>query len=152
LILFGIIGKISGVFLAIPNPVLGGVTTFLFASVMTSGLKVLTYIKWNRRDRFILAAALSFGVGDLLVPTWFTHLFDAVKSPSTGLTGFLDSITIILETPFLSAGIVALLLNLIIPQEQPMNSGIVEEEADPEAQPPNGEIVYHKEDEKDVKH
>lgn len=40
LIILGILAKISGVFLAIPNPVLGGVTTFLFASVATSGLKV----------------------------------------------------------------------------------------------------------------
>lgn len=34
LLLFGIIAKISGVFLAIPNSVLGGVTTFLFATVV----------------------------------------------------------------------------------------------------------------------
>lgn len=44
LLLFGILGKLSGVFLAIPNPVLGGVTTFLFASVMTSGIRVLSYL------------------------------------------------------------------------------------------------------------
>ncbi|KAJ3558138.1 hypothetical protein NP233_g11567 [Leucocoprinus birnbaumii] len=37
LILFGVLGKISGVFLAIPAPVLGGVTTFLFASVACIG-------------------------------------------------------------------------------------------------------------------
>ncbi|KAG8971440.1 hypothetical protein FRB90_010497, partial [Tulasnella sp. 427] len=138
LILFGILGKISGVFLAIPNPVLGGVTTFLFASVMTSGMRVLTYLKWNRRDRFILAAALSFGMGNLLVPTWYTHLFDGVNNPSAGLQGFLDSITIILETPFLSAGLVALILNLILPAEEVLASNIVVhergEEVDPEAQ------------------
>lgn len=78
---------------------LGGVTTFLFASVMTSGARVLSYIRWTRRDRFILAAALSFGVGDLLVPTIFTHLFDGVNNPNKGLQGLFDSITIILSTP-----------------------------------------------------
>ncbi|PSS08840.1 hypothetical protein PHLCEN_2v3455 [Hermanssonia centrifuga] len=117
LILFGILGKISGVFLAIPNPVLGGVTTFLFASVATSGVRVLSYIRFTRRDRFILAAALSFGIGDLLVPTIFTHLFDSVKNPNKGLQGLFNSITIILSTPFLVAGIVAVVLNLILPQE-----------------------------------
>ncbi|KDQ12408.1 hypothetical protein BOTBODRAFT_415204 [Botryobasidium botryosum FD-172 SS1] len=117
IILFGILGKISGVFLAIPNPVLGGVTTFLFATVATSGIRVLSYIKWRRRERFILAAALSFGFGDLLVPTIFTHLFDGVKNPGTGLESFFSSITIVLSTPFLSAGIVAVLLNLILPLE-----------------------------------
>ena len=117
LLLFGILGKISGVFLAstsfsrnmnedifsllyvVPNPVLGGVTTFLFASVMASGARVLSLVRWTRRDRFIIAAAFSFGVGDLLVPTIFTHLFDGVSHPNKGLQGFFDSITIILSTP-----------------------------------------------------
>jgi hypothetical protein len=46
----------------------------------------------------VLAAALSFGFGDLLVPTIFTHLFDDVNA-GKGLQGLLDSITIILSTP-----------------------------------------------------
>jgi xanthine/uracil permease len=117
LILFGILGKISGVFLAIPNPVIGGVTTFLFASVAVSGLRVLAYTKFTRRDRFVLAAALSFGLGDLLVPGIFTHLFDGVNNPNSGLKGLFDSITIVLSTPFLAAGLVGVLLNLILPQE-----------------------------------
>ncbi|KAG8854860.1 hypothetical protein FRB96_007260 [Tulasnella sp. 330] len=87
---------------------------------------------WTRRDRFILAAALSFGVGDLLVPTWYAHLFDGVHNPSAGLQGLLDSITIILETPFLAAGIVAVLLNGILPKEDPRARAI--EMADPEGQ------------------
>ncbi|KAH9949035.1 xanthine/uracil permease [Amylocystis lapponica] len=127
LILFGVLGKISGVFLAIPNPVLGGVTTFLFASVATSGVRVLAYTRFTRRDRFVLAAALSFGVGDLLAPNVFTHLFDRVKNPNSGLAGFLSSITIVLSTPFLIAGIVAVVLNLILPQED------VEEEEEEDA-------------------
>lgn len=117
LILFGVLGKLSGVFLAIPNSVLGGVTTFLFASVATSGLRVLGYVKYTRRDRFIIAAALCFGFGDLLVPDIFTHLFDGVRDPSSGLMGLFDAIEIILTTPFLLAGLVAVVLNLILPQE-----------------------------------
>jgi len=117
LILFGVLGKISGVFLAIPNSVLGGVTTFLFASVATSGLRVLAYVKYVRRDRFIIAAALCFGFGDLLVPDIFTHLFDGVRNPSSGLAGLLDAVEIVLTTPFLLAGLVATTLNLILPQE-----------------------------------
>ncbi|KAF8602016.1 xanthine/uracil permease [Ceratobasidium sp. AG-I] len=125
LIVFGILGKISGVFLTIPNSVLGGVTTFLFASVMVSGIRVLSTIKWQRRDRFILAAALSFGLGNLLVPEWYMHLFDGVEA-SSGLQGLFDSITIVLSTPFLIAGVVAVVLNLIIPQEEEPASNIVE--------------------------
>ncbi|KAF8265137.1 Xanthine/uracil permease [Lactarius quietus] len=101
LLLFGILGKLSGVFLA-SIPQLGSRwgNTFLFASVATSGLRVLAYAQFTRRDRFVLAAALSIGFGDLL-----------------GLQGLLNSITIILSTPFLSGGIVATILNLILPQE-----------------------------------
>jgi hypothetical protein len=87
----------------------------------------------------VLAAALSFGVGDLLVPGIFTHLFDGVRNPNRGLQGLFDSITIILSTPcelfsssscvlfsedergvlyvVLSSGIVAVILNLVLPQE-----------------------------------
>lgn len=83
----------------VPNSVLGGVTTFLFASVVVSGLRVLSFVQYTRRDRFILAAALSFGIGDLLVPDIFIYLFDGVKSPSNSLQGLFESITIVLSTP-----------------------------------------------------
>ncbi|KIK00528.1 hypothetical protein K443DRAFT_679101 [Laccaria amethystina LaAM-08-1] len=118
LILFGVLGKISGVFLAIPNPVLGGVTTFLFASVAVSGIRVLGYVKFTRRERFVLGAALAFGFGNLLKPDIFTHLFEGVKNPNSGLQGLFDSITIVLSTPFLAGGVVAAVLNLILPREQ----------------------------------
>lgn len=159
LILFGVLGKLSGVFLAIPNSVLGGVTTFLFANVAASGIRVLALVRFTRRERFILAAALSFGVGDLLRPDIFEHLFEGVKNPNKGLQGLFDSITIILSTPckslwfyslillnssliskfsqVLAAGIVAAVLNLIIPFEQeaeeiPTTSSV--EEVDVESQ------------------
>ncbi|OJA13503.1 hypothetical protein AZE42_12433, partial [Rhizopogon vesiculosus] len=117
LILFGALGKLSGVFLAIPNPVLGGVTTFLFASVVVSGLRVLSFVQYTRRDRFILAAAMSFGIGDLLVPDIFNYLFDGVNNPNNGLQGLFESISIVLSTPFLISGLVALTLNLLLPQD-----------------------------------
>ncbi|KAF6749014.1 purine permease [Ephemerocybe angulata] len=117
LILFGILGKLAGVFLAIPNPVLGGVTTFLFASVAVSGVRVLATCRFSRRDRFILAAALAFGIGNLLKHDTFTYLFERVDNPNKGLQGLFDSITIVLSTPFLSSGVVATVLNLILPQE-----------------------------------
>ncbi|KAJ7110714.1 xanthine/uracil permease [Mycena crocata] len=134
LILFGVLGKIAGALLAIPNPVLGGVTTFLFASVAVSGLRVLALVRFGRRERFVLAGALAFGVGDLLVPGIFTHLFDGVENPNKALKGLFDSITIVLSTPFLSAGIVASVLNLILPLEAPEDEVHAAEEVDVESQ------------------
>jgi len=147
LILFGVLGKISGVFLAIPNPVLGGVTTFLFASVATSGLRVLAYVKYTRRDRFIIAAALCFGFGNLLVPDIFTHLFDGVRNPSSGLRGLLNAIEIVLTTPFLLSGLVAMVLNLILPQEEKP----LEEHSDAERSLDNAEAgSIHKNERSDI--
>jgi hypothetical protein len=60
---------------------------------------VLSFNKYTRRDRFVLAAAMSFGIGDLLAPQMFTHLFDGVNNPNSALEGFFNSITIILSTP-----------------------------------------------------
>ena len=60
---------------------------------------MLSYAQFTRRDRFVLAAALSFGLADILVPDIFTHLFDGVDNPSSGLQGLFNSITIILSTP-----------------------------------------------------
>ena len=64
-------------------------------------MRVLSYARFTRRDRFVLAAALSFGLADILVPDIFTHLFDAVGEDqvSKGTRGLLDSITIVLSTP-----------------------------------------------------
>ncbi|BGP52148.1 hypothetical protein JCM10450v2_008119 [Rhodotorula kratochvilovae] len=126
LILFGILAKISGVFLAIPNSVLGGVTTFLFASVAVSGLKILSTAAFSRRDRIILASALSFGLATMLVKDWASYIFTYAGS-NAALKGFLNSLIIILSTPFLIAGILASLLNATLPADP---------EADDEAQRP----------------
>ncbi|KIL60951.1 hypothetical protein M378DRAFT_167457 [Amanita muscaria Koide BX008] len=134
LILFGTLGKLSGVFLAIPNPVLGGVTTFLFATVAVSGIRVLSLNNFTRRDRFVLGAALSFGFGDLLVPGIFTHLFDSVTHTNSGLNGLFNSITIVLSTPFLCAGVVACILNLILPYEPAENKRDSAEQVELESQ------------------
>ncbi|KAK2465885.1 hypothetical protein APHAL10511_001526 [Amanita phalloides] len=137
LILFGILGKLSGVFLAIPNPVIGGVTTFLFASVSVSGARILSLTRFSRRERFVLGAALSVGFGDLLVPGIFTHLFDGVKHQNSALHGFFNSITIVLSTPFLCSGAVACTLNLILPSDAPEEEDNVDEvvaEVDVESQ------------------
>ncbi|KAJ7654067.1 xanthine/uracil permease [Mycena polygramma] len=146
LILFGVFGKISGALLAIPNSVLGGVTTFLFASVAVSGLRVLSFARYTRRDRFVLAAALSFGLGDLLVPGIFTHLFDGVASPSGALQGFFNSITIILSTPFLIAAFVAVILNLILPKDRESDSALSgdnysEDDAEKQLETPEGSTL-----------
>lgn len=97
----------------------------------------------------MLAAAFSFGMADILVPDIFTHLFDGVDHPNPGLQGLFDSIVIILSTPcrftltaeccvtetfchppVLAAGIVASIVNLILPADEDSDKFSEEEESD----------------------
>ena len=50
-----------------PCSVLGGMTTFLFASVCVSGIKVISIDGFGRRNRFILTISLGLGLGVTLV-------------------------------------------------------------------------------------
>jgi xanthine/uracil permease len=65
----GVFSKFAAALVAIPSAVLGGMTTFLFASVATSGLRIISTVPFTRRNRFILAAAFAPGFGATLVPT-----------------------------------------------------------------------------------
>lgn len=72
MLLYGIFGKFGALFTSIPLPVLGGCSTFLFANIAVSGIKVMTTHGIDRRSRFIMAIAGSFGIGTITVPQWFT--------------------------------------------------------------------------------
>jgi len=69
LLVMGIFSKFAAALVAIPSAVLGGMTTFLFASVATSGIRIISKVPFDRRSRFILTAALAPGFGATLVPT-----------------------------------------------------------------------------------
>ena len=60
--------QIAAFFTSIPQCVLGGITTFLFATVCVSGLKIITLSPLNRRNRFVIAIALGLGLGVTIVP------------------------------------------------------------------------------------
>lgn len=68
LIFFGIIGKFGGFVADIPICVLGGMVTILFASILVSGIAVLSKIEFNRRNRIILSLSLGIGLGVVAVP------------------------------------------------------------------------------------
>lgn len=117
LVLFGIIGKLAGCVRAIPQPVLGGVLLVLFGSIAVSGVKVLQNVTFTRRNRFILALSFGFGFGTLLVSDLFNNLF-TYKGNNKALVGFLDSILIVISTPFLISAVVGMIANLILPLDE----------------------------------
>lgn len=119
LILFGVLAKIGGWVTSIPNCVLGGMTTFLFANVCVSGIKVASIDGFPRRNRFILAVSLGLGLGVTLVPAWATNnLWPVTPGMSTGVRSLRDSVILILSNGFTIGCLTAIALHLILPQEE----------------------------------
>eukprot|EP00798_Chlamydomonas_sp_ICE-L_P024766 gene24766-10408_t len=120
LLLLGIFAKFGGWVLSIPNCVLGGMTTFLFANVIGSGIKILiSKGAMTRRDRFILAFSLGLGVGISIVPQWATNnLWPSNAAYSVGAASFRTACLTVLSTPFCVGSLLAIVLNLILPFDQ----------------------------------
>ncbi|KAJ8071827.1 hypothetical protein OCU04_002140 [Sclerotinia nivalis] len=116
LIVMGVFAKFAAAITSIPDAVLGGMTTFLFASVAVSGLRIIATVPFTRRTRFILTASLALGYGATLVPTWFSYVF-TYSGDNRAKAGFFDAIVLVLETGFAVAAFVAVLLNLGLPEE-----------------------------------
>ncbi|CZT19529.1 probable xanthine/uracil permeases [Ramularia collo-cygni] len=116
LVLVGIFAKFAASLVAIPSAVLGGMTTFLFAAVASSGIRIISTMPFTRRNRFILTACLTLGFGATLVPTWFDYVF-TYSGDNQALSGFYSAITLVMQTGFAVAGFVALVLNLVLPEE-----------------------------------
>ena len=116
LLVMGIFSKFAAALVAIPAPVLGGLTTFLFASVAVSGIRIISTVPFTRRNRFILTTALSLGYGAILVPNWFSYVF-TYQGGNAAKKGFFNAIELVLETGFAVTGFLAILLNLILSEE-----------------------------------
>ncbi|BAO38920.1 purine permease [Kluyveromyces marxianus DMKU3-1042] len=142
MIIMGIFAKFGAALVAIPKPVLGGMTTFLFTSVAVAGIKIISTTPFTRRDRFVLTCSLLPGIGATLVPTWFSKFFTYSGSNNT-LQGFLNAIELIMESGFAVCAIVGIVLNQFLPQEldeelmddvelQQENLSVFDERNDPE--------------------
>lgn len=77
--------QIAAFFTSIPDCVLGGMTTFLFANVAVSGIKILASTNISRRDRFIVACSLGLGLGVTIAPAWATNNLWDCEDCSEGL-------------------------------------------------------------------
>lgn len=117
LVVMGVFAKFAASLVAIPSSVLGGMTTFLFTAVAVSGMAIITKgVVFNRRNRFILTAGLALGYGATLVPRYFDKVF-TYSGDNKGLQGFLDAISLIMETGFAVTAFLTMFLNLVLPEE-----------------------------------
>ncbi len=103
LIAAGLIPKVGAVINTVPINVLGGGVIIMFGMVAAAGLSMLADVKWNRRNMVIFATALSFGLGLKLVPEALAHMGKTAQ--------------ILLTSGLLPAAIIAIVLNLALPEE-----------------------------------
>ena len=104
LILCGFIPKVGAIIATIPIEVLGGGVIIMFGMVISSGIKILSSVEWTSRNMVIFATALSIGFGLTLEPQALQHLPGTLKA--------------ILATGLLPAAIIAIVLNLVVPEEK----------------------------------
>lgn len=126
LILLGVFGKVAGLITAIPDAVLGGMTIFLFANVLSSGISLTSNIDLHsRRNRFVLAMSLAIGVGVTVWPWAFqdmraspyTAWFWTCADCSEAMKGVRNGISIFLSTGYCVGTVIAMILNAILPED-----------------------------------
>jgi len=84
-------------------------------------MRILATIAWTRRNRFILAASFGLGLLDIVTPEWFSQVLD-YNGPNVHLSGFLEGINLLVETPFILTMIAAVILNVIMPRDRRENA------------------------------
>ena len=105
LVMAGLFPKIGAVINIMPQPVLGGAAIMMFASIVISGINLITKEPLTGRNATIVAIALGlgFGVGSAsavqgFMPDWMKYIF--------GGSGIVP------------AAIIAILLNILIPKDK----------------------------------
>ncbi|KAJ5214728.1 hypothetical protein N7449_001897 [Penicillium cf. viridicatum] len=116
LVIMGIFSKFAAALVAIPSSVLGGMTAFLFSSVAVSGLRIIGSVDPTRRNRFILTASFSIGMGVTLLPEWFTYFF-TYSGDNHALEGLINAVDLVMENGFAICALLGIFLNLFIPDE-----------------------------------
>ncbi len=103
LIICGLVPKVGGVIRTIPIEVLGGGVIVMFGMVVAAGMSMLSDVDWNRRNMVIFAISISIGLGLQLEPGAVQHLPDTFQ--------------ILMTSGLLPAALIAIVLNLLLPEE-----------------------------------
>ncbi|OAN80729.1 uracil permease [Jannaschia sp. EhC01] len=103
LIVCGLVPKVGAVIRTIPIEVLGGGVIVMFGMVVAAGISMLSDVNWNRRNMVIFAISLSVGLGLQLDPQAVQYLPDTIR--------------ILATSGLLPAALIAIVLNLVLPEE-----------------------------------
>ena len=106
LMVAGFVPKFSALLTTIPQCVLGGATISVFASIAMTGIKLLMRQEMNFRNSSIVGLSVALGMG-------ITQVSDSLASFPAWVT------TIFGKSPVVVATLAAILLNIILPKEEP---------------------------------
>jgi len=99
----GLIPKVGAIINTVPINVLGGGVIVMFGMVCASGVRMLSDVNWNRRNMVIFATALSVSLGLQLEPSALQHVGTTLQ--------------ILLTSGLLPAAFIAIVLNLVLPED-----------------------------------
>lgn len=109
LLVGGFIPKVGAVITTVPDPVLGGGTLILFAQIFTSGLNIIhREVTLSQRNTTIIAAAVSLGLGVTFRPELVQNLPEMIQT--------------LFGSGVVMGGLAALVLNVLLPQSNPVDS------------------------------
>ncbi|WP_411680937.1 nucleobase:cation symporter-2 family protein [Clostridium thailandense] len=101
LICLGLIPKFAAIATIIPQPVIGGATTIMFAMVAVAGIQMLSSVDFNKNSNMlVVACSIGIGLGITAVPTLLDHTPTVFKS--------------IFSSGIVSASVVAVILNAFL--------------------------------------
>jgi len=104
LVICGFIPKVGAIITTIPIEVLGGGVIIMFGMVASAGVRMLSEVDWSSRNMVIFAIAISLGLGLMLEPSALQHMPATAKA--------------LMSTGLLPAAFVAIVLNLLMPEDK----------------------------------
>ena len=101
LVTLGLFPKFAALATIIPQPVIGGATTIMFAMVTVAGIKMLADVDFNRSENMlVVAVSIGLGLGVTMVPNLLSQTPESFKS--------------IFGSGIVTGAIVAVILNAIL--------------------------------------
>ncbi len=116
LCLMGLFPILGAIFTQLPKPVVGGVTLLMFATVATSGIRILSTVDFTHRNVLIIATSLGLATGIAFVPDVLS------QTPQFFQNIFGSAVTM--------SGIVAITLDIILPKNYGVEFDTAEQHAE----------------------
>ncbi len=108
LILLGLVPPVGTLLQQIPVSVIGGITMMMFGRVAMTGIHILAQIPMDRRNMTIIGLSFGLGLG--------------VEAEPAIMAQFPPALSGLLSSAATSGGIVAIILNLLLPQQPRLTS------------------------------